>query len=119
MDNFLGMIKLSKPGIIVYKLKVYFMNKRIKRSPNFKKKIALEALKERETINEIASKYKIHPVQVSQWKRELEDRAEQLFDSKRKTEKALKTLKEEKETLERLIGKQAIELEWLKKKLEA
>jgi len=118
LDNFLGMIKLSKPGIIVYKLKVYFMKKRIKRLPKFKKKIALEALKERETINEIAAKYGVHPVQVSQWKKELEDKAEQVFASEGKVDKNLKSLKEEKIALERLIGKQTIELEWLKKKLD-
>ncbi len=41
---------------------------RTKRTPELKKKVALEALKERETITQIASKYKVHPVQVSQWK---------------------------------------------------
>ena len=34
----------------------------------FKAKVALEAIKEQETINQIASRYDVLPVQVSQWK---------------------------------------------------
>lgn len=46
------------------------------RTAAFKKKVALEALKEDKTISEIASDYGIHPMQVSQWKRELIEEAE-------------------------------------------
>ena len=91
--------------------------KRIKRPPEFKRKVAIEALKERETINEIASRYGVHPVQVSQWKRELEQGANSMFTTSSQTERQLKVLQEQKANLEQLIGKQAIELEWLKKKL--
>ena len=91
--------------------------KRIKRPPEFKRKVAIEALKERETINEIASRYGVHPVQVSQWKRELEQGANSMFTTSSQTERQLKILQEQKANLEQLIGKQAIELEWLKKKL--
>ena len=40
-------------------------------SAAFKAKVALEALKEQETINRIASRYGVLPTQVSQWKRQL------------------------------------------------
>jgi len=92
--------------------------KRIKRSPEFKRKVAVEALKERETINEIASRYEVHPVQVSQWKRELEQGAPSMFTTNTAQRREAKTLQEEKASLQQLIGKQAIELEWLKKKLD-
>lgn len=92
--------------------------KRIKRSPEFKRKVAVEALKERETINEIASRYEVHPVQVSQWKRELEQGAPSMFTTNAAQRREAKTLQEEKASLQQLIGKQAIELEWLKKKLD-
>ena len=49
-------------------------------SPEFKKKIAVEALREKQTINEIASKYQVHPVQVSKWKKELTDGALSIFE---------------------------------------
>ncbi len=92
--------------------------KRTKRTPEFKRKIAIEALKERKTVNEIASRYEVHPVQVSQWKRELEQGAQSMFTTDTAQRREAKTLREEKASLQQLIGKQAIELEWLKKKLD-
>lgn len=92
--------------------------KRKKRSPDFKRKVAIEALRERETINEIASRHGLHPVQVSQWKRELEQGAPSMFTTDAAERREAKALQEEKASLQQLIGKQAIELEWLKKKLD-
>ena len=37
----------------------------------FKAKVALEALKARETINQIATRFEVHPHQVTQWKQQL------------------------------------------------
>jgi len=91
--------------------------KRKKRSPEFKRKVAIEVLKERETINETASRFGVHPVQVSQWKRELEQGAPSVFNTDEKICRELHTLKKEKIELQQLIGKQVIEIEWLKKKL--
>ncbi len=92
--------------------------KRTKRSPDFKRKVAIEALKERETVSKIASRYEVHPVQVSQWKRELEQGAPSMFTTEATQRREAKALREEKTSLQQLIGKQAIELEWLKKKLD-
>ena len=55
------------------------MQKRTFRSATFKKKVALEAIREIITINEIAQKYAVHPIQVRQWKKELLDNAEMAF----------------------------------------
>ncbi|SCA62714.1 hypothetical protein SCG7086_CR_00040, partial [Chlamydiales bacterium SCGC AG-110-P3] len=41
---------------------------RRKHSAKLKSKVALEAAKENRTTNELASEYKVHPSQVSQWK---------------------------------------------------
>ena len=90
---------------------------RTKRPPEFKRKVAIEALRERQTVNEIAARHGVHPAQVSQWKRELEQGADSMFTADTKVRRQLKTLQEEKAGLQQLIGKQAIELEWLKKKL--
>ena len=49
--------------------------------PEFKAK-GLEAVRGVKTINEIAHDYGVHPVQVSQWKREIQDQAKTLFEGK-------------------------------------
>lgn len=89
------------------------MNKR-PRSAAFKKKIALEALRENKTIEEIAKEYELHRVQVCKWKKELLDRAESIFEGKGK-KKAKPD--DDKAVLERKIGQLTIEIDWLKKKL--
>jgi len=44
------------------------MKKRKNYTSGFKTKVALEALQERETIQEIGKKYEVHPNQISTWK---------------------------------------------------
>ena len=44
--------------------------KRRRFSSEFKKKVALEALREQDTVQRIASRHKVHPNQVSAWKRQ-------------------------------------------------
>ena len=84
------------------------------RTAAFKKKVALEALKEDKTLGQLASQYGVHPIQVSQWKRELIDGADSIFERKGKRRKAESVGRED---LERKIGQQTIELDFLKKKL--
>ncbi len=45
------------------------MTKRRRFTADFKAKVALEALRGDKTIQEIAARYKVHPNQVSAWKR--------------------------------------------------
>jgi len=49
------------------------MTTRRKFSGNFKAHVALEALRGDKTIQEIASKHKVHPNQVGKWKRQAMD----------------------------------------------
>jgi transposase-like protein len=44
--------------------------KRRQHSPDLKARVGLEALKGIEPVHAIAAKYQVHPVQVSQWKKE-------------------------------------------------
>jgi len=46
------------------------MTKRRKFSDQFKAKVALEALRGDRTIPEIAAKHRLHPTQISTWKRQ-------------------------------------------------
>lgn len=60
---------------------------RERRSAAFKKKVALEAIREKKTINEIASAYDVHPAQVGQWKKQLLDGIDSIFESSAKKKK--------------------------------
>lgn len=48
-----------------------------------KGKVGLEALRGVKTINEIGPEYGVHPVQASQWKKEIQAQARTLFEGKR------------------------------------
>lgn len=89
--------------------------KRRRHDPEFKARVALEALKGNKTIQEIAGEYGIHPVQVSDWKKIMAEKAATVFDAK-----AAKTdteeFEREREKLHAKIGQQAVELDWLAKK---
>ena len=45
----------------------------------FKKRVALEALRERETIQAIAARHGVHPSQVTAWKRRAMEGLEEVF----------------------------------------
>ena len=52
---------------------------RRKFSASFKAKVAIDAIKERSSLQELASKHELHPNQISTWKREFLDNAELAF----------------------------------------
>ena len=80
----------------------------------FKAKVALEAAKQTRTLAELARTYQVHPVQISQWKKQLLDGAESLFRDGRHHDRddhlALQA------DLYQQIGRLNMEVEWLKKK---
>ncbi len=57
--------------------------KRVKHSAQLKAKVALEALKGLKTVNELAGQYQMHPTQISQWKRQVQLGAGELFTTAR------------------------------------
>jgi putative transposase len=83
-------------------------------SPEFKAKVALEALKEQETLAELGSRFGLHPVVVGQWKKQLREGLPQVFSDRRvKAEQADAELQAQ---LYQQIGQLKVELDWLKKK---
>jgi len=54
--------------------------KRKQYSPQFKAKVAIEALRGQKTTAELASQYEIHPTMINNWKRELQEKASDLFE---------------------------------------
>jgi transposase len=86
---------------------------RRKFSGEFKAKVALEAIKAQETINQIATRYEVHPHQVTQWKQQLLQQAPATFEQPGALSQAVGV----EEELYAQIGRLKMQLEWLKKKL--
>ena len=89
--------------------------KRRRHNPEFKAKVALEAIKGVKTASQLASEYQVSAVQVSQWKKQLMSNIPDLFrkgsgGESSDTEAVTAPLYQE-------IGKLKMEVDWLKKKL--
>jgi putative transposase len=91
------------------------MTKRRTHNPEFKARVAMEAISGRKTLQEIAADYAVHPIQVSQWKKQLLDGASDLFLRGKKIQDKDDQQARESELFQE-IGKLKMELEWLKKK---
>lgn len=81
----------------------------------FKARVALEALKGIKTIQQIATEYDIHPVQVSDWKKTMQDRLASVFD-RDAASSAAGDFEREREALRAKIGQLTIEVDFLQKK---
>jgi transposase-like protein len=90
------------------------MSKRRTHSPEFKARVAMEAISGRKTLQEIAADHSIHPIQVSQWKKQLLEGSSELFTRGNKTQSNDEGQAKEAELFQQ-IGKLQMELEWLKK----
>lgn len=90
--------------------------KRRQHSSDLKAKVGLEALKGIEPVHAIAAKYQVHPVQVSQWKKEAAERLPEVFARKGGRDHDAEAAKEREKELFEEIGRLKMELEWLKKK---
>lgn len=90
--------------------------KRRRFTPQFKAKVALEAVKEQKTLAELASQYGVHSSQITAWKRELKDSASAVFAGKKQllTEEAVEDVKS---PLYEQIGRLQVEVDFLRKKL--
>ena len=87
--------------------------KRTKRSftSAFKAEVAIEAIKERESLSELARRFKIHANMISKWKQEFLEKSSGVFDQKGHN----KETEEEKMRLYAKIGQLELERDWLKK----
>jgi transposase len=83
-----------------------------------KAKIALEAIKEIKTINELAAIYQVHRVQICKWKKELLEGLTLIFERDDRAVKESLEWEKERDDLYRQIGEVTVERDWLKKKLQ-
>ena len=79
----------------------------------FKAKVAIEALKERESMAELSKRFEVHPNMISKWKQEFVKRSSELFDKKSDAEAEV-----DPEKLYAKIGQLEIENDFLKKSLK-
>lgn len=83
-------------------------------SPQFKAKVALEALQGERTVHEIAATYQVHPTQVTQWRRQLVEKAAEVFAG---TKPAGTDAAADRETLLAKIGQLTVERDFLSRML--
>ena len=84
-------------------------------SAEFKAQVAVAAIQNTKTINELAGHFEVHPNQIRDWKKRALEAVPDVFSARRakdatSNEALLTSLYEQ-------IGRMKVELEWLKKKL--
>jgi len=83
-------------------------------SAEFKAKLAVEAIRERRTLAELAGEHEVHPNQITLWKKQLIETLPEVFGRRRE-----QSDEQQQELIARLyeqIGRLKVELDWLKKK---
>jgi transposase len=88
--------------------------KRRRHDPEFKARVALEALKGIKTIQQIAKDFDIHPVQVSEWKKLMSEGATRVFETAHGKSEA-EDFEAERTKLHSKIGQLAVEVDFLTK----
>jgi len=90
--------------------------KKTARSAEFKSKVALAAVQEQKTVQQLATLFDVHPTQVQVWKKQLLLGAVRLFQAGDRVQKTAAQQSREAELFEQ-IGRLNMELDWLKKKV--
>ena len=85
--------------------------KRRKFTADFKAKVAIAAIRERETLAELSRKFGVHPNIISKWKQEFLDRSSEIFEKEAPEE----NFEKERQHLFAKIGQLEVERDWLKK----
>lgn len=89
-------------------------------SAEFKAKVVLEVLEANETLNEIASKYELLPVNVKNWKKMFLENMSLAFDKStvvKEYKDKIETLQKDKDNMAKKVGELTLEKEFLEGKL--
>ena len=91
-------------------------NSRRKFTSEFKAKVAIESLKERDTLADLAKRFELHPTQITTWKKEFQENSASVFaNSKEKKDEETSV---DLEKLYAKIGELQLENDFLKKNLK-
>ena len=75
----------------------------------------LESIRGERTLNQLASQFHVHPVQIGHWRKTALEQLADLFVDGRKAKRSEGDV--EKDALYEEIGRLKVELDWLKKKV--
>jgi transposase-like protein len=84
-------------------------------SPQFKARVALEAIRGEKTLSQLGSQFKVHPMQIAKWRKAAIDQLPDLFVDGRSRKPA--ATEADSDALYQEIGRLKVELDWLKKKV--
>jgi transposase-like protein len=91
------------------------MTTRKRYSPQFKARVAVEAIRGEKTLSELGSHFKVHPMQIAKWRKSALEQLPELFvDGRTRKERNSEV---ESDALYEEIGRLKVELDWLKKKV--
>jgi transposase-like protein len=85
-------------------------------SPQFKARVAVEAIRGEKTLSQLGSQFKVHPMQIAKWRKAALEQLPELFVDGR-TRKTRDGEAENNDALYEEIGRLKVELDWLKKKV--
>jgi transposase len=88
-------------------------NKRKQYSPQFKAKVALEAVKGEKTVSELASQYTLHPTVINGWKKQLLEQASEVFEKPKSVQQEKENSEAQIDELYRQIGQLKVERDFL------
>jgi transposase-like protein len=83
-------------------------------SPQFKARVALEAIRGEKTLSQLGSQFKVHPMQIAKWRKAAIDQLPDLFVDGRTRKPSTEG---DSDALYQEIGRLKVELDWLKKKV--
>lgn len=89
---------------------------RKKHGSRFKAKVALEATRNEETLSQLGRRHGVHPIQIGKWRKELLERAHELFTDGRSRGADDGPTEEQLQELFEQIGRLKVENDFLKKK---
>lgn len=94
------------------------MARQSKFTASFKAKVAVEALKETESLESLAKKYGVAPSKITEWKNELLNNADKAFVKDTESKSVLKKVTAEKDRLLKKVGQLTIDCDFFAKACE-